>query len=313
MHKVRGANGQFFRDLVANGVKPVVVPRESVLSAWDLSRYFHHKLNRVLKALKEMYSKTATCTQNGQQENVVVFCKPKHMRCFLAVPNNPEARTAFQQEIMQNRTWRPRSEYLTQKQLHMRGLGEDTVRAVLKELYEEKATYEKDGVARQAVECYASGPRKTVLGLANTLEARALFAKHVISYKKQRKEFMRKKILAGHGLKETLEDSLVAHTSLDVDDVRNLGHGFYNRVSAVRRQLRKWNDAGHSFRRVMSWSIPGNRGECKAPWAQFSAWKREVKILQSIILLAEYCKANNLNFQTEFAKDTRIKKENRGR
>ena len=55
MHKVGGANGQFFRDLVANGVKPVVVPRESVLSAWDLSRYFHHKINRVLKVLKEMY------------------------------------------------------------------------------------------------------------------------------------------------------------------------------------------------------------------------------------------------------------------
>ncbi|MBQ4472413.1 MAG: hypothetical protein II942_04145 [Alphaproteobacteria bacterium] len=313
MRGIRGANGQFFRDLVAQGVKPEVVPRESVLCAWDLSRYFHHKINRVLKALKKLYSSTATYDQNGQSKKLVVFCKPNHTRCFLAVPNDPEAKAAFKQEIMQNRSWRPRSEYLTQKQLQIKGLGEDAVRAVLRKLYETKATYEKDGVSHLVVECYASGPRKTVLGLDNTIEARALFARHLIEYKKERRALHRQKVCEGRGLKETLEESLVGHTNLTMDDVRNLGHGFYNRVSAVRRQMRKWNKAGHSFRRVMSWTIPGNRGECKVPWVQFCAWNREVRILQGIILLAEYCKSNDLDFQTEFAKDTRRIKENRGR
>ena len=180
-------------------------------------------------------------------------------------------------------------------------------------LYETKATYEKDGVAHLAVECYASGPRKTVLGLANTIEARALFAKEIIAYKKERRALHRQKVCAGRGLKETVEESLVANTDLTMDEVKSLGHGFYNRVSAVRRQMTKWNKAGHSFSEVMSWSEPGHRGQCAAPWAVFAGWKRELEILKGIILLAEYCKSNDLDFQTEFAKDTRRIKVNRGR
>ena len=217
MKKVRGANGEFFRDLMARGVKPVVVPREAVLSGRDLSRFFHHKVNHVLATLKKLYLSRATYEQDGQQNELVIFCQPKHMRCFLAVPDNPEARLAFQREIMQNREWRPRSEYLTQSQLQMRGLGSDTVRAVLMDLYNEKATYEKEGEICQAVKCYANGPKRTVLGLDNTREARGLFANRVIAHKKRSILKHRQNVCLGNGWFETVEGNIEKNTNLSIN------------------------------------------------------------------------------------------------
>lgn len=308
MGSIRGSNGQLFRHLVTRGIYPVVVPRDSVYSGWDLAKLFHHKINRVLALLKSLYQTHATYIHNGVEEPLIQFCQPPHMRSFVAVARNSEAVAAFSQKLMSDRTTKKPSEYLTAPQLINSSVRGETVKAVLHQLYTNGATYEVDGERYRAVLCYAKGPKKMKLALDNHPAAQSLFAQAVIAYKKQRLQEWRAKINRGAGRNASIVDTLIANTNLDKWDINNLGHGFYIRVATVRRQMNKWNQQGYSFRRVMSWTQEGHKGESKIPWVVFKTWQREVELLKGIILLAEFCKDNHLNFHTEFAADKSVQR-----
>lgn len=97
-------------------------------------------------------------------------------------------------------------------------------------------------------------------------------------------------------------ESLLANTNLSQEDIKNMGRGFLKRVYAIRRQMRKWNEQGYSFRKVTDWNTEEHKKDSKIPRRQVKAFWREVGSLKRIVLLAEFCKANGLDFQTEFEK-----------
>ena len=95
---------------------------------------------------------------------------------------------------------------------------------------------------------------------------------------------------------------ITENTSLDKADIRNLGNGFYYRLGAIRRQMARWNEEGYSFRQIATWNTEEYKKESKIPRRQIKMFWREVELLKRIVLLAEFCKANGLDFQTEFEK-----------
>ncbi|MBQ3695948.1 MAG: hypothetical protein II938_03150 [Alphaproteobacteria bacterium] len=103
--------------------------------------------------------------------------------------------------------------------------------------------------------------------------------------------------------KNTMRDNLISNTNLDRQDIDNLGSGFRTRMDAVRRQMRKWNERGYSFRRVMSWGQEKHNDESKLPMREVKRFWREVDLLKGVILLAEFCKANGLDTQKELEKN----------
>ncbi len=103
--------------------------------------------------------------------------------------------------------------------------------------------------------------------------------------------------------KDSSVESLVANTNLGQEDIKNMGPDFLCRVQAVRRQMDKWNDQGHSYHRVMAWAQHEEfKQESKISPKKIEKFGHEVDLLKRIIMLAEFCKASGLNFQTEYAK-----------
>jgi len=104
------------------------------------------------------------------------------------------------------------------------------------------------------------------------------------------------------GHKGSTIENLMTNTNLSQEDIKGMGRGFYGRLSVIRRQMMRWNEAGYSFRQVASWNTEDHKKDSKIPRRQLKAFWREVDLLKRIVLLAEFCKANGLDFQTEFEK-----------
>lgn len=103
-------------------------------------------------------------------------------------------------------------------------------------------------------------------------------------------------------------DNLTTNTTLDTKDIKKMGQGFYHRLVMVRSQARQWQQQGYSFRRLVTWANPDHRCDSKIPLRPMKNFWHEVDLLKRIILLAEFCKANGLDFQKEFEKDAAEKR-----
>ena len=301
MGKVGGTTGQFFRDLIARGVVPENVIRAEVYSGRDLSESFHHKANRIFPLLKKMFQQGVTYTQGGQTRPLVRFCRPGHMKAFLGISRTPEAIAVFKKELMGERTQLPRDQYLAASQLskiYKRGSG--WIVNVLQKMYAQGITYESEGEQHPAVVCCGKGDERIMVALRNTEEAKKILEEHMRIEAEERKQKGRRAISQSRGWDDSIVNTLTANTSLDKADIENLGRGFYNRISMVRRQMQKWNQQGHAFRDVIKWTTKEHKDERKVPWREFEIFQHEVDSLQRIILLAEFCKANGLDFRKEF-------------
>jgi len=103
-------------------------------------------------------------------------------------------------------------------------------------------------------------------------------------------------------------ENLLANTNLDQEDLRKLGKGFLGRIYMVRSQMQTWNAKGYSFRQVATWNTEEYKRESQIPRRQIQMFWHEVDLLKRIILLAEFCKANGLDFHKEFAADKMAEK-----
>jgi len=104
------------------------------------------------------------------------------------------------------------------------------------------------------------------------------------------------------GRKKTMSEDLAEHTGLDASDLKVLGKGFVTRVRLARSRMKEWNEEGYSFQQVMNWNTEEHQKDSKIPRRQLKMFWREVDLLKRIIVLAEFCKANGLDFQAEFEK-----------